>query len=419
MDKWHNQFDKLRKQWSNYAWLDTDYKLHSKKHVAKIGVAWVVKTPGAEFEEPVGWEVEIIDTPVGISERSHSLLKWLKSPPHHLYDTISSYDDLSNPMFDELYDDTIENRRRSKYIRFFPRDEPGETFSIPPNEYEIFKKSCCLCKERSFKNTSTTYESDMTTNRQHVPYKLTAKTSHFGINHDENNTEYIFKSDKKLNTDADHDIHSGIEKEINNYVIDDSVRSSISRPRRPDHGEHSKTDEIKPSVLVERSIGTSRVPPIAEGDERHHGRKQSRRSRASSLIDQGTPGHHHYHRNHNRHNHDIKTFGDRRVHNGNNHVGVPHIPTMDVFGDDVMTRGASLGDYRNTEHNIFNRKPDDNEFRKQNRNGHHKILKDEQDMDIMTKINYVPSDLDNGTTMVDEEPGIHKESLGFRDNVDF
>ncbi|KAK9870248.1 hypothetical protein WA026_006335 [Henosepilachna vigintioctopunctata] len=427
MEKWHRQFDQLKKQWSNYNWIDNQYKPFSKQLVAKIGVAWVVKIPDEDFQEPVGWEVEIIDTPLGISERSHKLIKWLRNPPH-FYDRLSAYNDSSDFMVEEPYwtrKDVTPNRNYATIpFNYWPK----ETFTIPPNEYEIFKKTCCQCKEKSFKNTSTNVDSGVSSPRLNIDQNIQPLIEQLSVDSRQNNNhvrnhkiseDQIVTSDKKMNTVAHQNIYKDIEKEIEDQIIRDSSQFSVSKSDQGyvNTNGHSKIDTSKidpnnnrSSTLADKSIGTMRVS--GNNKVNHHQRRSSRGNRMSSfengviLTKESVDDWNTSKNSHKSGDQNEKTGLQNKLETSPR----SHIP----YTDDILTRGTSLEDYRDFENNIIKtleeteyRRPNLNSTR--NRSNHSANQKREQNL---SKVNFNGSYNETHTPrMVDAAANITEEEL--------
>lgn len=399
MDKWHNQFDRLKRQWSEYNWMDSDYKPHDKRRVAKIGVAWVAKLPGENFRKPAGWEVEIIDTPLGISERSNNLFKWLKHPPTNVYDNISLFNDSYQITPNDSFD-RHEIRSRKSYVQPFTPTE--QRFTVPPNEYEIFKKTCCECKEKSFKNSSTDYESDVKTlaPREHTPYRLSVKNSYYDL---PPSPRSPYRVERRSNPSE----YSENEQEINNHILDAMTQSSIDHLKESIHStrfstpkNHKKNDsKSKTSKLTDQSVGTSNVLSSIKPYKEPSLISQPRVSVNNEVIN----GVHSPPPNHTINNNTINnntvaetTYNDtpRRRSTG------PHIPSINAFDDNLLSRGTSLDQYRTSPPKMSRtydelsdyKRPSGNDHRNHHR--HHRHRRNgskEVSIDTTIDSNIVPS----------------------------
>ncbi|XP_045481176.1 uncharacterized protein LOC123685500 isoform X2 [Harmonia axyridis] len=400
MDKWHNQFDQLRKQWSKYNSIDSDYRPHDKRQIAKIGVAWVVKLPGEHFRQPVGWEVEIIDTPLGISEKSNNLLKWLRHPPSSTYDNISQINDSSKiNLYNSFYDSDSSYKNNYDHPDYF--NVSHQRFSVPPNEHEIFKKTCCECKEKSFKNSATDYESDVKTSRpkQVISSKLNTQSSNFNQPLENGKS----KTNKTSSSLAKHSIYDDFEEELNSQIFDATTQSSIDQINKFSRSSRSSTPKKhrrrssrgKTSNLTNRSVETSQVlsdmqsikePSSLINEGRHSVRDEiinGTNSPISFHRSSGIPG-------------DIKneTIVTSTPHRNSG----PHVPSVDIFDDNIFSRGTSLEQYRNTDTSRQSRvnkseyrSPSSKSYRDNHRHHHRRSRSKEVSMDAEIEDNRIPS----------------------------
>lgn len=73
-------FKTLRRKWSNHSKTDTRESAQTVK--AKFGLAWIARMPNEDDKEvPLGWQVEIEDTPNKVTEICKGLIDWVNHPP--------------------------------------------------------------------------------------------------------------------------------------------------------------------------------------------------------------------------------------------------------------------------------------------------------------------------------------------------
>lgn len=55
--------------------------LNSPKAKGRFGLAWVAETPDCPCPEPIGWQVEFVDTPSKVEQRCKEMVRWINCPP--------------------------------------------------------------------------------------------------------------------------------------------------------------------------------------------------------------------------------------------------------------------------------------------------------------------------------------------------